>query len=76
MKKTLTMPRLRPEMEKGTLAAWLVEPGDQFGKGDAIYEVETDKVVNQIDRRALQAKPQEFLFPFLDVVGALLMSSS
>ncbi len=49
MKKTLTMPRLRPEMEKGTLAAWLVEPGDQFGKGDAIYEVETDKVVNQIE---------------------------
>ncbi len=49
MTKILTMPRLRPEMEKGTLAAWLKEPGETFAKGEPIYEIETDKVVNQIE---------------------------
>jgi pyruvate dehydrogenase E2 component (dihydrolipoamide acetyltransferase) len=32
-------------MEEGTLAAWLVEPGQPFKRGDAILEVETDKTV-------------------------------
>ena len=49
MKKQLTMPRLRPEMTKGVLAAWLKEPGEAFVKGEPIFEIETDKVVNQIE---------------------------
>lgn len=49
MKKELTMPRLRPQMEKGILAAWLKEAGESFSAGEAIYEIETDKVVNQIE---------------------------
>ncbi len=49
MEKQLTMPKLRPEMEKGTLCAWLKEEGDPVKAGEALYEVETDKVVNQID---------------------------
>ena len=49
MEKQLTMPKLRPEMEKGMLCAWLKEEGDPVKAGEALYEVETDKVVNQID---------------------------
>jgi len=49
MKNELTMPRLRPEMEKGVLCAWLKEPGQAFKKGEPIFEVETEKVVSQIE---------------------------
>ena len=47
MEKELTMPKLRPEMEKGVLCAWLKEEGDTAG--EPLYEIETDKVVNQIE---------------------------
>ena len=49
MEKELTMPRLRPEMENGVLCAWLKEEGDAVTAGEPLYEVETDKVVNQIE---------------------------
>ena len=45
----MSMPRLRPEMKKGVLCAWLKDEGDTFEPGEAIYEIETDKVVNQIE---------------------------
>ena len=49
MEKELTMPRLRPEMKNGVLCAWLKEEGDAVTAGEPLYEVETDKVVNQIE---------------------------
>lgn len=49
MEKELVMPKLRPEMEKGMLCAWLKEEGDEVKAGDPLYEIETDKVVNQIE---------------------------
>ena len=49
MEKELTMPRLRPEMKNGVLRAWLKEEGDAVTAGEPLYEVETDKVVNQIE---------------------------
>ena len=49
MKKELTMPRLRPEMENGVLCAWLKEEGEAFSAGEPLFEIETDKVVNQIE---------------------------
>ncbi|MGN0981229.1 MAG: biotin/lipoyl-containing protein [Candidatus Avoscillospira sp.] len=49
MEKELTMPKLRPEMESGVLCAWLKEEGDVVSAGEPIYEIETDKVVNQIE---------------------------
>jgi len=45
MSGLLKMPRMGETMEEGTLAAWLVEPGQPFKRGDAILEVETDKTV-------------------------------
>jgi pyruvate/2-oxoglutarate dehydrogenase complex dihydrolipoamide acyltransferase (E2) component len=49
MEKELTMPKLRPEMESGVLCAWLKEEGDDVAVGEPIFEIETDKVVNQIE---------------------------
>ena len=49
MEKELTMPKLRPEMEKGVLCAWLKEEGDTVAAGEPLFEIETDKVVNQIE---------------------------
>ena len=49
MEKQLVMPKLQPEMKSGVLCAWLKDEGDTFEPGEAIYEIETDKVVNQIE---------------------------
>ena len=45
----IRMPRLRPDMKKGMLAAWLKEEGESFEKGEALFEIEADKVVDQIE---------------------------
>lgn len=37
------MPALSPTMSHGTIAAWLKQPGDAFGPGDALCDIETDK---------------------------------
>lgn len=37
------MPRLSDSMEQATIAAWLKQPGDSFGRGEPLVEVETDK---------------------------------
>ena len=49
MEKQLAMPRLRPEMTSGVLCAWLKEEGETVEAGEPLYEIETDKVVNQIE---------------------------
>lgn len=48
MEKEIKMPRLREEMKEGVLCAWLKEEGESFKKGEPLYEIETDKVVNQV----------------------------
>ncbi len=49
MKRTIHMPKLSPEMEKGVLVAWNKEPGDVIKKGDILFEVETEKVVSEVE---------------------------
>lgn len=49
MEKQLSMPKLRPEMTSGVLCAWLKEEGEAVEAGEPLYEIETDKVVNQIE---------------------------
>lgn len=49
MDKDVVMPKLRPEMEEGVLCAWLKEEGEAVKAGEPLFEVETDKVVNQIE---------------------------
>ena len=40
---TLTMPKLSPTMEEGTLVKWHVKEGDHVEVGDVLIEVATDK---------------------------------
>lgn len=49
MEKQLSLPRLREEMTRGILCAWLKEEGAPVEAGEPLYEIETDKVVNQIE---------------------------
>ncbi len=45
----ITMPALSPTMEEGTLAKWLVKPGDEVNSGDIIAEIETDKATMEVE---------------------------
>ena len=49
MEKNIVMPRLRPEMEKGVLCAWLKEEGESVAAGEPLFEIEANKVVNQVE---------------------------
>ncbi len=40
---TLTMPKLSPTMEEGTIVKWMKKEGDQVKEGDVLFEVATDK---------------------------------
>lgn len=46
---SITMPALSPTMEEGTLAKWLVKPGDTVNSGDVIAEIETDKATMEVE---------------------------
>ncbi|WP_374788583.1 acetoin dehydrogenase dihydrolipoyllysine-residue acetyltransferase subunit [Brucella oryzae] len=41
----LDMPRLGETMEEGRIVRWLKAAGDQFERGEAVLEIETDKTV-------------------------------
>ena len=49
MEKKINMPKLAPEMESGVLCAWLKEEGDPVAAGEPLFEIETNKVVNQVE---------------------------
>lgn len=49
MDREIRMPKLRPDMKKAMLAAWLKEEGEAFEAGEALFEIEADKVVDQIE---------------------------
>ena len=49
MKKEIVIPKLRPEMQEAVVCAWLKEVGDPVKKGEPIFEIETDKVVTQVE---------------------------
>lgn len=48
---TLTMPKLSPTMEEGTLVKWHKKVGDQVQVGDVLFEVATDKAT--VEHQAL-----------------------
>lgn len=49
MEKKINMPKLGPDMESGILCAWLKEGGEPVTAGEPLFEIETNKVVNQIE---------------------------
>ena len=45
----ILMPALSPTMEEGTLAKWLIKPGDTVSAGQVIAEIETDKATMEVE---------------------------
>jgi pyruvate dehydrogenase E2 component (dihydrolipoamide acetyltransferase) len=49
MAKTVVMPQMGYDMDAGTLLRWLKQEGDAVERGEAIAEIETDKVNIEIE---------------------------
>lgn len=48
MKVDLKLTRVGMNMAEATIAKWHRHPGDSFAAGDALYEIETDKVTQEV----------------------------
>jgi len=52
MATSLTLPRLGQGMESGTIVRWLKAEGDRVEKGEALYELDTEKVTQEVEADA------------------------
>ena len=52
MASEVKLPRLGQGMESGTIVRWLKSEGDAVAKGDALYELDTDKVTQEVEAEA------------------------
>jgi pyruvate dehydrogenase E2 component (dihydrolipoamide acetyltransferase) len=46
--RAFTMPKWGIEMQEGTIGEWNVREGDSVQKGQALAQIETDKVINEV----------------------------
>ncbi|TML24694.1 MAG: hypothetical protein E6G28_00290 [Actinobacteria bacterium] len=46
------LPRLGQGMEAGTIVRWLKSEGENVVKGDPLYELDTDKVTQEVEAEA------------------------
>ncbi len=49
MATELTLPRLGQGMESGVIVRWLKQEGDSIAKGEPLYELDTDKVTQEVE---------------------------
>jgi pyruvate dehydrogenase E2 component (dihydrolipoamide acetyltransferase) len=52
MATEIKLPRLGQGMESGTIVRWLKAEGDQVDKGEPLYELDTDKVTQEVESDA------------------------
>jgi pyruvate dehydrogenase E2 component (dihydrolipoamide acetyltransferase) len=52
MPTEVKLPRLGQGMESGTIVKWLKSEGDAVQKGEALYELDTDKVTQEVEAEA------------------------
>jgi pyruvate dehydrogenase E2 component (dihydrolipoamide acetyltransferase) len=52
MATEVKLPRLGQGMESGTIVKWLKSEGDKVEKGDALSELDTDKVTQEVEAEA------------------------
>ena len=52
MSSQITLPRLGQGMESGVIVRWLKSEGDQVEKGEALYELDTEKVTQEVEADA------------------------
>ncbi len=48
MRVNLKLSRVGMSMQEATIAKWHRAPGDSFAAGDVLYEIETEKVTQEI----------------------------
>ncbi len=48
MRINLKLNRVGMSMQEATIAKWHKAPGDSFAAGDALYEIETEKVTQEV----------------------------
>ena len=49
MASEVKLPRLGQGMESGTVTKWLKNEGDAVEKGEPLYEIDTDKVTQEVE---------------------------
>lgn len=49
MKVSLKLPLFGMNMEEATVVKWHKRPGDAFRKGEPLYEIETEKVTQEVE---------------------------
>jgi pyruvate/2-oxoglutarate dehydrogenase complex dihydrolipoamide acyltransferase (E2) component len=52
MKLKIRLGRVGMNMQEATVSAWMKKPGERFEKGDPLYAIETEKVVQEITATA------------------------
>src|SRR6476659_8674450 len=52
MATDVSLPRLGQGMEAGTIVRWLKSEGDKVEKGEPLYELDTDKVTQEVEADA------------------------
>ncbi len=52
MATEVILPRLGQGMESGTIVRWLKAEGDAVAKGEALFELDTDKVTQEVEAEA------------------------
>ncbi|WP_084862470.1 biotin/lipoyl-containing protein [Salibaculum halophilum] len=51
-RRDVTMPQLGMAQDAGKIVSWLKAPGDAVAKGEALFEVETDKATMEVEAQA------------------------
>src|SRR3954454_2885285 len=49
MANEVKLPRLGQGMEAGTITKWLKAPGETVEKGEPLFEIDTDKVTQEVE---------------------------
>jgi pyruvate/2-oxoglutarate dehydrogenase complex dihydrolipoamide acyltransferase (E2) component len=81
MKVNLKLVRVGMNMSEATIAKWHRHPGDTFKAGDALYDIETDKVTQEVTATA-DGKLLEIIVPAGEIaevgatVGAVELASA
>ena len=52
MATEVKLPRLGQGMESGTVVRWLKQEGDRVEKGEPLYELDTEKVTQEVEAEA------------------------
>jgi pyruvate dehydrogenase E2 component (dihydrolipoamide acetyltransferase) len=75
MATEIKLPRLGQGMESGTIVSWLKQEGDRVEKGEPLYELDTEKVTQEVEADAsgvlLQIAVQEGEVPVGQTIAVI-----